>query len=92
LHPLSLDLVVFQKENFNNHYNLSFVIQTEKIKPASSFALVCRRGNQANLIDLLGRLPFLKLSWRFATTPRKSDLLANCSASFSNPLINTVGS
>jgi hypothetical protein len=43
------------------------ILAKKKIKPASSFALVCGGDDQANLVDLLGRLPFLNLSCSVST-------------------------
>ena len=46
----------------------------------------------ANFVDLLGRLPFLKLSESVSTTSPRSGFFANSCASISNPLLDTAGS
>jgi len=47
---------------------------------------------QANLIDLFGRHPFFKLAQSHSTIARNSGFLANSSAGFPNPLLNTAHS
>jgi hypothetical protein len=59
--------------------------------PASEIVKTLRSfGDQANLIDLLDRLLFLKAVGGCFHGIRSSDMLANSSASFPNPLLNTA--